>query len=331
MQVGQFQGTRIQLFGLGVIDLIECMRRQLENIAAQAVLQDRLAPQRHGMLSQNDVIAALIDIDHDTDQRRFGLGQTFDQIISRRQLAAGGNQTQMGLSADRTRTHIDMSDESLSCLFVVCGHIMRVHPRTNSSRQTVSPLRLNQTAVGLDDIVTVRTVKTGVGAVRILSDRILRLVAVMRRLVRAGDTVQNTRCTAQVGQRIIHLFKLSAQFCLVGNVLEAAAAALSRNRTSRLDAVMRRDDDAIQSAEGHALIDLDDADVALIADRGIGYENRHSLNPRNTAALGCVVHDLRAVNFVFLYCHGGSPSILCSIRHGCMRFRPFIWSLLQKV
>ena len=237
----------------------------------------------------------------------------------------------MSLSADRTRAHIDMSDESLSGLFVVCGHVMRVHPCTDSSRQTVSPLGLNQTAVGLDDIVTVRPIKTGVGAVCVLSDRILRLVAVMRRLVRAGDTVQNTRCTAQMGQRIIHLFKLGTQFCLVGNVLEAAAAAFSRNRASRLNAVARRDDDTIQPAEGHALIDLNDADVALVTDRGIGYENCHALNPRDTAALGCVVHDLCAVNFVFLYCHGGSPSILCSIRHGCVRFRPFIWSLLQKV
>ena len=105
----------------------------------------------------------------------------------------------MGLTAGRAGAHIDMADQTFPALLVIRGDVVCVHPRANRGSQPVCPRRLQGAAAGLDNIMAMCTVKSCICAVHILSDRILRLIAIARNLIRAHDAVQDPGHTAQPG------------------------------------------------------------------------------------------------------------------------------------
>ena len=295
----------VQPLGLRVVDLIERLGREQERVAAQAVLQHRLAPEHVRPVAQDHIVAALVVVDEDAGQRRRGCAQPFDQHVERGQLARRRDERELALAALFAHADVNMPHRAALRRVIIRRHVKFAHPLPHDGGDAVRGLGLDEAPLDRHDVVAVRPVKAGDDiAVLVPPDRVLRLVAVMQRRFRARDAEQlRAVLLSDAGERVAHLFLLRAQFFLVGDVLIAAAAALVRRRAGGRDARRGRHDQLFQPPERDVLRHLHDAHVALVADRRARHEHRAALDLGEARAVRRVVRDLAAVNLVFLQIH----------------------------
>lgn len=171
---------------------------------------------------------------------------------------------------------------------LICWNVVFLHPCTDQRRDLAGGFAHNQAAVGFDNIMAAWTVKAGIRAVFVLSNRILRLVAIVADLRRTGDPLQNAFDAANAAQGIRHLAFLGAQFFFIGNVLIAAPATLARVRAVRINAVFGAHKDLLDASKGQIFPNLNNFDIALIPDRTSRDEYRHAVNVCDGAAPSAV-------------------------------------------
>lgn len=315
-QTGAVHRARIQTLGLRVVDLIEGVGGEQEGVAAQSVLQHRLAPEHVRAVAQNNVVAALVVVDEDAGERRLGLSQPLDKRFERGQLARRGNQRQLAFAAFFACAHVNMANGAAFGFVIVGRNVKFAHPLPHDARKPVGFLGLDQAVLHRHDVVAARTVEAGHDvALAVAADRILRLVAVVLSGFRTRDAEQPAAVLlADAGERVAHLFLLGAKLLLVGDVLIAAAAALVRHRTRRGDALARGRHNFLHAAERNVLCDLDDAHIADVPGRCARHEYRPSLDFRETRAVRRVIADPAAVNLVFHQFHIRNPCQAAQLR-----------------
>ena len=140
---------------------------------------------------------------------------------------------------------------------------------------------LNETVRVGNDSMGAPGVKAGDdGAVPVQSNGVLCLVAVMPRILHAIDRFHfffDISKSSDPLQAVCHLIPFELFLLLVGELLDLAAAALSRHRTGRNDPVRRRLYNLHQTGVSIILLQFHDGDLCFIPDDRIFNEQRKAL------------------------------------------------------
>ena len=80
LEVGEFDGLLVQLFRLGMVDLIEGFRADAEVLAEQRVGDIVLAAECDGPLPEDDIGLLVIDVLDDTGDHGEGFNHLFDDV-----------------------------------------------------------------------------------------------------------------------------------------------------------------------------------------------------------------------------------------------------------
>ena len=124
------------------------------------------------------------------------------------------------------------------------------------------------------------------GALRRLRERVLELVAVVEDLRLARDDRLERRLgdAGEAHERVAHLRRLLRELRVVGEILEAAAAALGEVPARRLDAICARAEDLGRERLGVAALHLRDARADAVSRQPAADEDDEAAVPRDAVS-----------------------------------------------
>ena len=236
VQVGISECLLVETFCLARVDLKKRARGNVKVQPSQGIEDGRSAPEENGIAPHDDVVAIGLDILMHADEMRQPLAQETDKVLCTRQLLGrrDNDRHQLAPASDASD---DVSQDALVCVLVVDRNMQFFGNLAHSIRKIVVHGALDVAVLRVDDAMAALCEAADNEPAFIDADGKLHLVPIVPRVIRRQCFVHvNLRKLADMRQCLYDLRTFGMQLCLIGEVLELAAAACVVDFTARRDA-----------------------------------------------------------------------------------------------